>query len=333
MMHRRDFVALSASGLVAAAVPVRVAAKAGSDTGAESAISALKALKQLEISGDSNGLQKAFLSDALRVDPSSIEPLVGRAAIIDSMKKSAAERKLLYFHFRQPEADSLGSSVVVVSNYEAGYDVGGQTIEETGKSSHVVIVHSGAPLIALEVLVPNLAAGGYGPLGTSMTGRHLGVFPSRALGPASGEAKGAGGGENDVLYGEVQKINKAWVSGNPADILKFANKSVFLIGDYSPFYVAGIDAVKEHFDEFYKTSKVNSLQSQDPVVRIWAGAAAVYFNFALNYNLGGKDRSSPGRAVYTFAQGGTSAGASRLKACAASHVVLRNIGDPYPTSA
>jgi hypothetical protein len=128
----------------------------------------------------------------------------------------------------------------------------------------------------------------------------------------------------------VQKINDAWVSGNPADILKLANKSgVFLIGDYSPFFIAGAGAIKEHFADFYKTSKVNSLRSQNPVVRIWGDTAAVYFDFDLDYNLGGKSRRSPGRAVYTFAR----TGAWRMAACAASHLVLKNIGDPYPIAA
>jgi hypothetical protein len=330
-MRRRDFVACCASGVLAASVPRVQGAENQVSSSGIGAISALKAAKQLQVDGKFDEIGKAFHSDALYVEPGSLTPVAGRAAIVGSIRTSAGDRKLLYFYYRQPETVKVGNSVIVISNYEAGSNSSGQTIEETGKSSSVVLVGATPPLIALEMIVPNLYAGSYGALGTALTSRHLGIFPVRALGPVPPTgAKGAGGGENDALYDEVQQINNAWVTGNPADILKNANKSgVFLIGDYSPFYIAGTDAVKEHFADFYKTSKVNSLRSQDPLVRIWGDTAGVYFDFDLDYNLGGKSRRSPGRAVYTFAR----TGSWRMAACAASHLVLKSIGDPYPVAA
>lgn len=329
-MRRRDFMASCASGFLVASLPTLHAAEKQHSTSSAGAIAALKAAKQLQLDGKFEEMRKAFHSDSLYVEPGSLTPVGGRAAIVDSIRASAQSRKLLYFYYRQPETLKVGNSAIVISNYEAGYDTGGQTIEETGKSSSVVLLSATPPLIALEMQVPNLYAGSYGALGTALTSKHLGIFPVRALGQPATQPKGAGGGEKDVLYDEVQKINNAWVTGNPADILNLANTSgVYLIGDYSPYYIAGTEAVKEHFADFYKTSKVNSLRSQDPLVQIWGDTAGVYFDFDLDYNLGGKNRRSPGRAVYTFAR----TGSWRMAACAASHLVLKSIGDPYPVAA
>lgn len=350
-MHRRNFIT-GATGLVAAtALRAQPHGKAQSSDISTKAIATLTAARGLEVNGNFGELRKAFHSDALRIEPSALEPIIGRAAIADSFQKTVQERKLLYLYYRQPQVVTVGNAAIVVSNYEAGYNSGGNTVEETGKSSNVVLMGSNPPIIALEMLVPNLNAGSYGALGTALT-PHLGVFPLRAI--DLNATKGAGSRANDLLYSEVQRINNAWVTGNANDLLKHVNKDgIFLIGDYSPFYIAGVDDVKQHFADFYKTSKVNSIRTLDPQVRIWGDAAAVYFSFDLDYNLGGKSRRSPGRAVYTFtrsnsrtASAGT--GAARtvalntaggaadpsswdLTACSASHVVLNTIGDPYPT--
>jgi Domain of unknown function (DUF4440) len=333
-MRRRNFIASCASGMIAATV---LRGQTRSPDASTKAMSALIAAKQTEASGNFGQLQKAFHSDALRVEPSALNPIIGRAAIAESLQKNVQERKLLYFYYRQPQVLAVGSSAIVISNYEAGYESDGKTVEETGKSSNVVLVGSNPPTIALEVLVPNLSAGAYGALGTALSAPHFGIFPVRALNlEAAKDTKAAGGGEKDLLYSEVQRINNAWVSGNANELLKYANKSgVFLIGDYSPFFITGTDEIKQHFADFYKTSKVNSIRSLDPNVRIWGDTAAVYFSFDLDYNLGGKDRRSPGRAVYTFTRRGAAITSApwAMAACSASHLVLRNIGDPYPTAA
>jgi len=298
----------------------------------DKAVSTLNAAKQLEISGNFDGLRKAFHSDAMQVHPGSLQANLGRAAILEAKRTNASEQKLLYFYYRQPTVFRAGNSALVVSNYEAGYDVGGKTVEDTGKSSSIVLMGSDPPLIALDVIVPNLYAGSYGARGTALAPPRFGLYPLRALGQeAATEAVSAGGGENDVLYSQVRKINSTWVSGDANALLKMANASVLsLVGDYSPYYIAGSDAIKEHFADFYKTSKVNFVRSIDPAVRIWGESSAVYFNFDLSYVVNGRNLRSPGRGVYTFAKSGS--GAAVLTHCAASHLVSRSIGDPYPLS-
>lgn len=364
-MRRRAFIGSAVSGAVAATVAAAVpkAAKSNSQNTGPAALLALNAAKQLEMNGDFERLSKAYHSDSLLVEPGTLQPSVGRAAIRKTISSNAQDRKLVYFHYRQPQVVVFGNSALVVSNYEAAYDTGdGKPAEFTGKSSSVVLLGPKPPLIAQEVMVPNIYAGGYGPMGRALAPTRFGIYPLRALGPEPVAATSAGGGESDVLFAKVRKIHEAWVSGNPTAILEYANKSgVFLIGDYSPFYVSGIDDVKQHFADFYKTSSVNFVREMDVTVRIWGDTAAVAFTFDLDYTINGIRRRSPGRGVYTFARGGAALPSSQqpiaaagrgafnfarggatgaapasswtMASCTASHLVERSIGDPYPVPA
>jgi hypothetical protein len=297
---------------------------------ANRAVAALSAAKQLEVRGDDKALSRVYHSDAIRVEPGSLQPNVGRAAIAETVRTSASKRKLLYFYYRQPETITVGNAALVVSNYEAGYSVDGKVSEESGKTTGVVLTGPREPLIAQDVIVPNIYAGGYGPLGTALSSPRFGLFPLKVLGPEPVAASSAGGGENDVLFKQVQRINASWVTARPEDLLKYAsNRGVFLIGDYSPYYISGVADVRQHFADFYKTSKVSFVRETNPTVRIWNDMAAVAFNFDLDYTLNGNARRSPGRAVYTFTRG-TPDSQWRMAACAASHLVVREIGDPYP---
>jgi ketosteroid isomerase-like protein len=354
-MQRRDFIVGCASGLVTTTVlSGQTEAQSRSSDSSSKAISSLQACRNHEINGDLEQCQKSFHPDALRVEPSTVEPLKGRGAIGQGIQRNLKERRLIYHHYRQPQVVIAGNSAIVVSNYEAGYDCSGKTVEETGKSSNVVLLGSN-PVIAAEMLVPNLRAGGYGPLGTALSAPPFGQFPARAVNLAN-EGKGAGGGVKDALYAEVQRINGAWQTGNVNELLKNANsKGVFLIGDYSPFFVTGNEEIKQHFADFYKTSKVNAIRSVDPTVQLWGDTATVHFNFDLDYILGGKSRRSPGRAVYVFARSGGARAENEpvnrhhapvnaflptpyatidyaLTSCTASHVVVSAVGDPYPTA-
>jgi ketosteroid isomerase-like protein len=260
-----------------------------------------------------------------------LKPSIGRAAIKETISKKARDRKLVYFYYRQPQVVVFGSSALVVSNFESAYDAGdGKPVEYTGKSASVVLIGPKEPLIAQEVLVPNIQAGGYGPMGRALAPTQYGIYPLRALGPDPVRASSAGGGEYDVIYSKVRQIHDAWVAGDTTTILKHANKSgVFLIGDYSPFYVSGIEDVKQHFADFYKTSSVKFVRELDVTVRIWGDAAAVAFGFDLDYTINGVNRRSPGRGVYTFARAGAT---WNMASCTASHLVDRRVGDPYPVT-
>lgn len=364
-MRRRAFIGSAVSGAVAATVASAVPASAkynSQETGPAEALLALNAAKQLEMNGDFERLAKAYHSDSLLVEPGTLQPSVGRAAIRKTLSTNGQDRKLVYFHYRQPKVVVFGNSALVVSNYEAAYDTGdGKPAEFTGKSASVVLLGPKPPLIAQDVMVPNIYSGGYGPMGRALAPTRFGIYPLRALGPEPVAATSAGGGENDVLFAKVRKIHEAWVSGNPAAIMEYANKTgVFLIGDYSPFYVSGIDDVKQHFADFYKSSSVSFVREMDVTVRIWGDTAAVAFTFDLDYTINGIRRRSPGRGVYTFARGGATSPSSQqpiaaagrgafnfagggetrtvasswtMAACTASHLVERSIGDPYPVPA
>jgi ketosteroid isomerase-like protein len=337
-MRRRVFITSSITGVLAGttASTMRGAAPAEAvQPGTpERALRTLRSAKQLEVAANVERLRSMYHSDALVVEPGSIRPVIGRAMIADNARRIVDERKLLYFYYRQPQVLAMGRTALVVSNYEAGYTTGGRTVEDSGKITNVVLLGPATPLVAVEVVVPNIYQGSYGALGTALTRPRFGRFPLRALGEPLSAATTAGGGENDVLFNLVKRINAAWVDGNPTALLRMANTSgVFLVGDYSPFYVSGVDDVRDHFADFYKDGRVNSLREVNPTVRIFGDAAAVAFDFDLDYVVGGQQRRSPGRAVYVFNRRGAPGMPWAMASCSASHLVLANIGDPYPLPA
>lgn len=358
-MRRRDFIVGCASGLVTAKV-LSAQTRSSDSSSKAAALSVLMSCRQHEANGDYDRFQKSYHSNALRCEPGTIGALVGSSNIAQACEKNAKDRKLVYHYYRQPQVLNAGGASIVVSNYEACYERGGKMLEETGKCSNIVLTGSNAG-IAVEMQVPNRQPGGYGALGTAFSTPPWDNFPVRALNLAH-ENQNAGGGEKDALYAEVKRINAAWLSGDASAVLKNANKSgLFLIGDYSPYFITGNDEIKQHFADFYKTSRVNSIKSLDPVVQIFGDSAAVYFNFDLDYVLDGKQRRAPGRAIYTFVRGeGASRAAtvaphfqavalrgcspaepafeppsgpiSSVSTCAASHIVAPGVGDPYPSS-
>jgi hypothetical protein len=334
-MQRRTFLRSSVAGVITGSLATHLesahAAPTPQDASAR-ALAALRAARRLETQGNLAGLRTTYHSDAVLLDPALAKPSVGRAEIVASMSAVAPQRRLLYFYYRQPQVVQAGNAALVVSNYESGYRVGDSTVEDSGKTANVVLLGPNPPLIAQEVRVPNIYAGSYGSLGTALARPRIGRFPLRALGqPPFRVPTTAGGGENDVLFGLVRRIDRAWVEGRPEEILRMSNPSgTFLIGDYSPFYITGTEALREHFADFYSTGRVTSLQELSPVVRIWGNMAAVAFDFDLDYAINNQQRRAPGRAVYTFVRTTAVPGRWTMVACAATHLVAANIGDPYP---
>lgn len=362
-MQRRTFLRSSVAGVLTGSLATQLEAAAAplqpaTDEQAERALGALRAAKRVEARGAFAELRSTYHSDAVLMEPSLAKPAVGRAAIADGLRALAPERTLLYFYYRQPQVVQAGNAALVVSNYEAGYRVGDKVVEDSGKTSNVVLLGPEPPLIAQEVVVPNIYAGSYGSLGTALARPRYARFPLRALGQPPFQAPdSAGGGESDVLFSLVRRINGAWVDGRPEEILRVSNPTgAFLIGDYSAFYITGTEAFREHFDDFYSTGRVMSIHEVNPVVRIWGPMAAVAFDFDLDYAINNQQRRAPGRAVYTFVRSGQAAGAAvrplgrrpagaeradirlntttvsepwSMGACAASHLVGPTIGDPY----
>lgn len=350
-MRRRAFLGTSVASVITGSLATRLelahAAPATAEQ-SERAVAALLAARRLEAQGNYDGLRGAYHSDAVLVDPALAKPAVGRAAIVDSLRRVAPQRSLEYFYYRQPMVVQAGNASVVVANYESGYRVGDTVVEDSGKTSNVVLLGPTPPLIAQEVQVPNVHPGSYGARGTAPARPRFGRFPLRALGqPPFRAATSAGGGENDVLLGIVKQIHAAWVAGQADQILSLANPAgTFLIGDYSPFYVTGAGALREHFADFYATGRVNAIQELNPVVRIWGDTAAVSFDFDLDYVINNQQRRAPGRGVYTFVRTGRTSGSGgfqktsasvegssaaewEMTVCTASHLVGADIGDPY----
>jgi hypothetical protein len=334
-MERRHFISTSVAGAVGGFVATTLGdgsdAEAAQPSAATRALNALKAARRTETARNAGLLRGVYHSDAIRLDPASVTPIVGRAAVAERLGGPNVDRQLQYFYYRQPRTVVEGNTALVVSNFEAGQTIGGRTVEDSGKTAAIVMLGSNPPLIAAEAVVPNIYAGSYGSRGTALARPRFGRFPLRALPqPPVRAATAAGGGENDRLFSLVRRINQAWVQQRPQDILQVSQgggTNAFLIGDYSPFYISGREDIQEHFSDFYSTGRVNSIAEVNPTVKIFGNMAAVAFDFDLDYAINNQQRRAPGHALYTFTRSG---GSWLMSSCSATHLVLAEIGDPYP---
>jgi hypothetical protein len=289
--------------------------------------------KKRETQRDLSNLRKTLHPEALRVDPAALKPKVGRAMIVESLKQELDKRAPLYFYIRQPKAMVFGQTEITIANYETGVKIDGKTVEMNGKVLYVSELASSSPLICAEVIVPNLNAGAYGSLGTALTPpeSQFGIFPYRAVPPPDvQQTSELTNKTEEELYGTVQRINESWAKGDTKRLFEFYNPTgAFAMGDYSPFYLDGMAAVRDHFEDFYRSCKVDYIRSFDPVVRIYGDVALVAYSFDSQLEVSGAKVRSPGKSVYVFTRAANSASSFLLAACDESSIVYREIGDPY----
>lgn len=293
-------------------------------------LAAVMALKEAVTSGRLDEASRMYDQRAVIVGPSSLRAIGDRSGIVEHLKKSSQKRRDVYFYFRQPKALRLDSkSVLVVTNYEQGFQSDGNTVEISGKAMYLVIGEGRKWLVGAEVVVPNLNAGSYGPLGTALSAkRTFGVFPTRELAPPSRRTPPPSltGDEKD-LFAATKRINDGWAAGDVNKLLALYNKNgAFSIGDFGPFYVEGLDEVKAHFIDFYKTSKVKSVETLDPVIRVFGNIGVVAFRFDTQLEVSGQVIHSPGQGVYIFVK---SNGRWLMAGCTETSFVFSDIGDPY----
>lgn len=334
-MLRRDILkALPGSVLLSMAPNARAAA---ASSGAS--VPVIVEAKKHEIRRDLGALHDKLHPEAVRVDPATLNPVVGRSAIIQLLKEETDKRTPLYYYLRQPRTMTFGKTELTIANIETGAKVNGKVVEMNGKALYVATLGGDTPRICAEVIVPNLNAGAYGSLGTALTPPEalFGIFPYRAVPPPDAQRTSELSSKAEAaLFTRVKQINESWAKGDTEKLYSFYNPTgAFAMGDYSPFYLDGMQAVREHFEDFYRTSKVDYIREFDPVVRIYGDIALVAYSFDSQLQVSGNKVRSPGKSVYVFTRAGNgnfTAATDPLAACVESSIVYREIGDPYPTA-
>lgn len=304
----------------------------------EKAVKSVEALKEAEVKANIPVLASVYHKEAVLVEPTVLQPaIVGKESIIEARRKALEQkRKPLYFYVRQPKVlvNASGRSALMVSNYEQGEEVAGKLVETNGKAMFTVLQLEDVNMVSGQVLVPNLNAGTYGPLGTAITAKPFGVYPARAIGNIAGQGQMASDAVHKQLVANVDRINSAWEEGNIDKLLSNYNKDgAFSVGDFGPFYLSGVDAVRKHFEDFYSTAKVTYIKAVNPIARVYDDIATVAFQFDSELIVHGKKIRSPGKGVYVFIRAGDRSGdtAWAMAGCVETSIVAREIGDPYPS--
>lgn len=309
----------------------------------EKAAQVVGALKEAEVKAHIPTLATVYHKEAVLVEPTVLQPaIVGKDAIIEARRRALEQkRKPLYFYLRQAKVlvTGTGRSALMVSNYEQGEDVAGKLVETNGKAMFTVLQLNDVGLVSGQVLVPNLSAGTYGPLGTAISAKPFGIYPVRAIGQVATQGQLAGSALEKQLIANTEQINSDWVEGNIDKLLGNYNmEGAFSVGDFGPFYLSGIEEVRKHFEDFYATAKVTYVKAVNPVVRVYDDIATVAFQFDSELVVHGKKIRSPGKGVYVFSNqiaAATTAPTTtpdwRMAGCVETSIVAREIGDPYPS--
>jgi hypothetical protein len=274
---------------------------------------------------------KTFYDDKVMiVGPATLEPLTSRQAVLEFHKAQAPKEKLVYFRLRQPNSAKVDEqTALVIANYEKGAEQGGTLVETNGKVLFVLWGKAPSYSIGAEVVVPNLNAGTYGAMGTAITARPWGRFPSKAVPPPNvNEEPTFNAGWERELFETTKKINATFPKDSVDAMLAFADPRISIwAGDYGPFYIWGVDQARIHFADFFRTSKMREIRAFRPIIRQYGGIRMVYFQFEETLHVENELRRNPGQATYSFLRS-----SSRLAACTETSVVVADIGDPYPVN-
>lgn len=293
-------------------------------------IETLRVLHRSRVSGDEDKLKALYHAEAIRVSPATVRPSVNKIAIFSEFKTARVKRKPLYFYLRQPQVTVTGETSVVVANYEAGTEESGKPVETNGKVVYIMTRDGDAWIVGAEILAPNLNAGSYGPLGSALSSKKVfGIFPSRAIPPPdSVKPPKLRNDTEKLLYQSMEKINKGFVTGDVDKLMaNYDTRGTFSIGDFGPFYHSGVDEVRQHFVDFFKTSKMLSIRHFNPVIRVFGSIGVVVFDYDSELEVSGTKIRSPGRAAYVFDLTGPS---PTIRGCTQSALVDVALGDPYP---
>jgi hypothetical protein len=300
------------------------------------AIRTVESLKAAETRGNVGSMKAMYHPEAMLFEPNTLHVTVGNTAVVGTQRKTAEKRKQLYFYTRQPKVLVSGKSALMVANFEQGEEVGGKIIETNGKALFILSQGQEPTLVSAQIVVPNFNSGSYGPLGTSQSGNQFGVYPSRAIGiPVNKKTQEPTEPLHRTLIANMEQINADWAEGNIDKLLtNYNQQGAFSLGDFGPFYLNGLEEVRQHFVDFYSTSKVNYIKSYNPVVVVYSDIAAVAFQFDSELVVSGNKIRAFGKGVYVFTNttsnpNSTESAAWRMAGCVETSFVSREIGDPY----
>jgi len=279
------------------------------------------------VKGDLGEIQTYLDDHVIMVGPTTLTPVSSKQAAVTAIRDELSREKRVYFHLRQARSAVIDAEThAVVANYEEGIERQGKLTETNGKVLFVLVGASPKYRIAAQVVVPNVNAGTYGPMGTAITSRPWGRFPARAV-PQPSERDEADLKEpwQRELFELTKKVNATFPKDSVDAMLSFADDKVSIwAGDYGPVYIWGVDEARNHFADFFKTGKMRQIRAFNPVIRNFGGAQFVYFQFEETLEVEGQLKRMPGQATYLYR-----AGAGKLMACTETANVRAEIGDPY----
>lgn len=284
-------------------------------------------------------LRASYHASAVLQGPNSLGPVTGRAALASLYETGrrgdrGVARDRLYMYLRQPTYIDRDGYSFVLANYEMGERVQGEVVETSGKVAYALVWDKDHWEIVAEAKAPNLNAGSYGPLGTALASqRALGTYPVKAvLAPKDMEPPQLKTEKERRLQKAFGELNHAFMDADIDGMMDaFTADRPFAAGDFSPFYLEGQEAIRQHFEDFFATSRMVDMQARHPEFHVFGNLGLIAFEYNSVVEVNGEQMRSPGQAVYFFEGLATTDQEKDVSTagCVESGFVARELGDPY----
>ncbi|MDQ4097067.1 MAG: nuclear transport factor 2 family protein [Actinomycetota bacterium] len=98
----------------------------------------------------------------------------------------------------------------------------------------------------------------------------------------------------------VQRINRAWQSGDADSLEEFFHPDVVVVHPRFEGRTAGRDACIESYREFAAATTVRRLDEFDPQIDVVGDTAIVTYGFRIQYEMGGEAMVDTGRDMFVL---------------------------------
>ena len=104
--------------------------------------------------------------------------------------------------------------------------------------------------------------------------------------------------EKKDVWETVQRLNRAWTQGDPAELSQFFHRDMVAITPVDRLRREGQAACIEGWTGFTRMARILDWKETDPLVRLYGNAAVVAYYYDMKCEIGGQTLRLQGRDLF-----------------------------------
>jgi ketosteroid isomerase-like protein len=105
---------------------------------------------------------------------------------------------------------------------------------------------------------------------------------------------------NQEVWQVVQRLNRAWVEGRPADLAKWFHEDMVIVAPDLRTRFEGREACIRSYAEFLDRGVVDRFEEIEPHVDVFGDAAVATYRFDVTYEMGGQTLRDRGGDLFVL---------------------------------